>query len=281
MSPIVTVGMPVFNGESHIRQAIESVLTQEFEKLELLISDNASTDATSRICQEYALVDSRVRVIVHRENRGALWNFKFVARHALGSLFLWLAHDDYLDPRFLRECVEHLDKYDQDVLVCSDFLIVDSEGKQLGIERLESIRRDIEWTRRAREFYVYPISNAYLGIYGLMRTSVCKEVLHSLREPKYLSHIEVPILARFASRGRISSLPLALRTYRRHLKSLYFSETAALAAQPRLKRALARRVHIGRIRFDSLRVLLSSSQPARFKASLFWRILGFYLRNKL
>jgi glycosyltransferase involved in cell wall biosynthesis len=271
--------MPVFNGEPYIRQAIESVLAQEFEGLELLISDNASTDGTNKICQEYALSDSRVRVILHKENRGAFWNFKFVASHARGKLFLWLAHDDFLDPRFLRECVEHLNKHSQDVLVCSDFLIVDGEGKQLGLERLESIRRNIEWTKRAREFYVYPISNVYLGVYGLMRTSVCNEVLGDMREPRYLSHIEVPILARVASRGRISSLPLTLRAYRRHPNSGYFSEVAALASQPRLKRAFARRMHIARIRFDSLRVLLSSSQPATVKASLLWGVLGFYVRD--
>ena len=281
MSPAVTIGMPVFNGEQHIQEAIESVLTQEFEGFELLISDNASTDGTKRICQEYALRDSRIRLIVHEENHGAFWNFKFVASHARGPLFLWLAHDDFLDPRFLRECVGHLETHPQDVLVCSDFLIVDSDGRQLGVELLESIRRNVEWVKRAREFFVYPISNAYLGVYGLMRTSVCNDALGDMPEPKYLSHIEVPILARLASRGRISSIPLVLRTYRRHLKSLYSSETAVLAAQPRLKRALERRIHIARIRFDSILVLLSSRQPTRVKATLCWRVLCFYVRHGL
>ncbi|HKR64904.1 MAG TPA: glycosyltransferase family 2 protein, partial [Thermoanaerobaculia bacterium] len=60
-SPTVTIGMPIYNGASLMRRAIDSVLMQDFQDLEILISDNASTDATPALIAEYEALDKRVR----------------------------------------------------------------------------------------------------------------------------------------------------------------------------------------------------------------------------
>src|SRR5688500_6871770 len=93
-SPIVTIGMPVFNGEASVRQAIECLLGQTFAEFELIISDNASRDGTEAICREYAASDSRVRYIRQNENLGVLANFEFVLDQAGGEFFMWAAADD-------------------------------------------------------------------------------------------------------------------------------------------------------------------------------------------
>lgn len=94
MPPVVSIGMPVYNGEPFIREALDSLLDQTFTNFELIISDNASTDGTEAICREYASKDERIRYVRQTENRGALANFQFVLDEAVGEYFMWAAHDD-------------------------------------------------------------------------------------------------------------------------------------------------------------------------------------------
>src|SRR4030066_62015 len=87
--PTVSIGMPVYNGEPYIRAALESLLAQTFTDFELIISDNASTDATESICREYAARDSRIDYVRHEKNQGASANFQFVLDQARGEFFIW------------------------------------------------------------------------------------------------------------------------------------------------------------------------------------------------
>ena len=66
--PKVRIGMPVYNGEKFIREAIDSLLAQTFSDFELIISDNCSTDKTQEICKEYASKDPRVKYLRQIEN---------------------------------------------------------------------------------------------------------------------------------------------------------------------------------------------------------------------
>jgi len=93
-SPVLSIGMPVYNGARYIKEALDSLLTQTYTDFELIISDNASTDETEAICREYASRDSRIRVVRHDENRGAIANFSYVLTQARGKFFMWAAHDD-------------------------------------------------------------------------------------------------------------------------------------------------------------------------------------------
>ena len=106
--PKVSVGMPVFNGVTTIARAIESILHQSESDLELVISDNASTDGTSEICQRYAAADKRVRYIRQVENLGALSNFERVLREASAQYFFWAPHDDWWDPHFAEAGIRAL-----------------------------------------------------------------------------------------------------------------------------------------------------------------------------
>jgi glycosyltransferase involved in cell wall biosynthesis len=92
--PKVSIGMPVYNGELYIREALDSLLAQTFTNFELIISDNASTDGTEAICNEYATSDARIRYVRHSVNRGAIVNFQFVLDEAIGEYFMWAAADD-------------------------------------------------------------------------------------------------------------------------------------------------------------------------------------------
>ncbi len=107
--PRVSVGLPVYNGAAYLEQALDSLLAQDYQDFELIISDNGSTDATETICRAYAARDPRIRYRRQDENRGAAWNFNYVARLARGEFFRWACHDDACGPTHLRRCVEVLE----------------------------------------------------------------------------------------------------------------------------------------------------------------------------
>ncbi|MCX5766081.1 MAG: glycosyltransferase family A protein [Gemmatimonadetes bacterium] len=107
--PVVSVGMPVFNGGDALHRAIDSILSQTFTDFELIISDNHSTDGTADVCAEYAARDRRVRYIRQARNIGAVANFEFVRTQARGRYFMWASADDVRSSEFLSENVVFLD----------------------------------------------------------------------------------------------------------------------------------------------------------------------------
>lgn len=111
INPLVSIGVPVYNGEASLRSALDSILQQSFTDFELIISDNASTDGTKAICQEYASKDQRIRYIRQSENIGAMLNFKFVLDQAQAPYFMWAACDDVRSPDFLEENIRFLDEH--------------------------------------------------------------------------------------------------------------------------------------------------------------------------
>jgi glycosyltransferase involved in cell wall biosynthesis len=107
--PLVSIGLPVFNGENFLRRALDSLLAQSFVNFELIISDNASTDKTREICEEYAVRDARIRYICQASNLGGLENFNFVLREAHSKFFMWAAVDDQWDPEFIQSLLTGLE----------------------------------------------------------------------------------------------------------------------------------------------------------------------------
>src|SRR5436190_10934974 len=103
--PRVSVGIPVYNGERFLKGAIDSLLSQRFTDFEILISDNASTDGTQAICEEYVANDQRVSYFRQRTNIGAPGNWNYVAKLARGTYFKWASANDECDPRMLDQCV--------------------------------------------------------------------------------------------------------------------------------------------------------------------------------
>ena len=113
---LLSVGMPAYNSELDIRYAIESILNQTFTSFELIISDNASTDNTQLICEEYASKDPRVKYIRNHENIGAAENYNAVFKLSKGKYFKWASSNDYCAPRFFEECIKILESNPSAVL---------------------------------------------------------------------------------------------------------------------------------------------------------------------
>jgi len=131
--PLVGVGMPVYNGERYLAEAIESILRQTEANFELVIVDNASADRTAEICSSYAASDRRVRYSRNPVNLGALPNFNRAFQLTRGRYFKWAAHDDILQPDFLRRCVAALEEAPDAALCETAIEYVDESGASIGI----------------------------------------------------------------------------------------------------------------------------------------------------
>lgn len=101
--PLVTVGIPVFNGESSLRMVIENILSQSYPSIEILISDNGSVDNTKSVLSEMKRIYPQIRIFEHETNRGLIWNFNFLLSEAKGEFFLWAAHDDSRSQDYILE----------------------------------------------------------------------------------------------------------------------------------------------------------------------------------
>jgi glycosyltransferase involved in cell wall biosynthesis len=128
-SPRLSIGIPVYNGESFLAQALDSLLAQTFHDFEIVISDNASTDRTPEICRAYARRDPRVRYVCNQRNLGAVANFNRVFELSTAPLFKWAAHDDLHRETYLESCIRLLDDDPEVVLAHCESGFIDETGE--------------------------------------------------------------------------------------------------------------------------------------------------------
>jgi glycosyltransferase involved in cell wall biosynthesis len=207
-TPRVSVGLPVHNGERFVAQAIESILSQTFEDFELIISDNASTDATEQICREYAARDPRIRYYRSDQNRGAAWNHNRVVELAKGEYFKWQAHDDYCDPTFLEKCFAVVQSDPCVVLCYPRFVRVDERGKRLGVKGSKLVGGAEPHERFRSVIYRRDTCEE---LYGVARTAAIKKTTMGA-----YSNSDDALLAELILQGRFQEVPEPLFFYRLH-----------------------------------------------------------------
>ena len=210
MTPRVSLGLLVFNGESYIARAIESLLAQTFADFELIISDNASTDGTGGICEHYASRDPRIRYTRCERNIGAAGNFNRVFSLSRGEYFKWVAHDDLYHERFLEECVKFLDRSPGVVLCSTDLAVIDARGNTV---RTNVERPRAEEASASRRFRALVFNGpCYEMVSGLMRRDAVRRVPPVGR----YAHSDGIFLARLGLLGPFHEIPECLFYYREH-----------------------------------------------------------------
>jgi glycosyltransferase involved in cell wall biosynthesis len=162
--------MPVFNSGGLIREALEQVLQQTYENIEVIVSDNNSTDSTSEICRELAARDRRIKYHRQPSTIGATENFRFAMEKASGEYFMWAAHDDRRSQNYIEILAAALGANPAASLAFTDVAIFDESLNwksahpspyllfHNGTERF--------YSRIISRQYIKP---AYLHVYGLIR----------------------------------------------------------------------------------------------------------------
>jgi glycosyltransferase involved in cell wall biosynthesis len=106
--PLVSIGIPVYNGEASIERTIRSLLSQDYKNLELIISDNGSTDSTPSIVEMLAQKYPSISFFRSDQNQGLIWNFNRVFELSKGEYFMWASHDDAHSENYVSRCLQEL-----------------------------------------------------------------------------------------------------------------------------------------------------------------------------
>ncbi|WP_163544380.1 glycosyltransferase family 2 protein [Occultella kanbiaonis] len=221
-TPRLTIGLPVYNGEVHIAETLESILAQDFTDFELIVGDNASTDGTRDILRDFAARDERIILKLSDENLGAAWNYNRLVTAARGELFKWAAADDLIAPTYLSSCINELDRHPEAVLAYAGTTLIDDRGVRIrdhadGLHLAQSQ----PW-ERLRQF----AAKRWLcnPCFGVARTAVMRSDTTLITANR---SSDVTFLAQMAVAGQIREVPDRL-FYRRVV-----GESASLGAHNR------------------------------------------------
>src|SRR6266478_6072123 len=200
-TPLVSIGLFVYNGERFLEETLHSILNQTFTDFELIISDNASTDRTGEIAEAYAKHDDRIHYYRSEKNMGAGWNVRRVYELATGKYFKQAAVDDLLEPDFLRRCVVILESDPGCVVAYAGTKEVDENGNFIKnyITPMKADSNDA--VARFREMLL--ISSWSYEIFGVMRMSALRRIPP---QGSYVSADKV-LLARMSLLGRLHEIP--------------------------------------------------------------------------
>lgn len=126
--PMVSVGMPVFNEERFLEKSLLSLSSQSYQNLEIIVSDNASTDRTEKICREFSNRDKRIRYYRFENNQGATANFKHVVDLAQGRYFMWASGHDLWSPNLISDCIQLLEGNPNAMIAFGSCTWIDESG---------------------------------------------------------------------------------------------------------------------------------------------------------
>lgn len=212
-SPLITVGLPVYNSERFIRQSLDSLLGQTYKDFVLVISDNASTDSTADICRQYAAADSRVRYSRNDDNIGNPRNFNRVANLATTRYLKWSTADDFWDPTFLERALEVMEAHPDVALCYPKATIVDATGANpVPYDDVLHLMQDDPAARFVQVIETIKLAHQHLG---LIRMSCLKQT-HLLGK-----HVgsDINFLSELALYGKYYELPHRLFFRRTHKDS--------------------------------------------------------------
>ncbi|MEM8608829.1 MAG: glycosyltransferase [Myxococcota bacterium] len=281
MKPKLVIGMPVYNGATHLRETLESILGQTYGDFRLLISDNGSTDATGDICTELASKDARVDYHRQPENLGVSGNFNYVFQPGDAPYFKWAAHDDPLDPRYLEACMERIEADPNLSIAHCPSLQIDGDGKLIGVyqdlglsgERVSERFWRVLWTINIYEFY------------GIMRSDM---VAKSMPIDVFFG-AERNLLSDLLLQGDIAYVdePLFLRRDHEEAVTRMHLDAKARGEFHRMQQEFAPKVDMGMIMTSISKTkeyavsLLRYPMPLSERVSCFQSLAGWVVRSTL
>lgn len=181
--PLVSIGIPVYNEDRFLEESLLSLLSQDYQNMEIIISDNASTDKTEEICREFCKRDNRVQYHRFNNNQGATVNFRKVVDLAKGRYFMWAAGHDLWSPNLISECTGVLENHPDGVIAFGSCTWIDASGKPMA--------RASGWTdTRGMD----PVARFFSAFWGNMHPILGVIRLDALRRTRILACIGSDLL---------------------------------------------------------------------------------------
>ncbi len=249
-SPLLSVGMPVYNGEKWIEESIGFILEQSMSDLELIIADNASTDNTEKICRHVAEQDSRVRYHRNATNIGLYRNFDRVFELATGKYFKWSADSDFCLDGFFEKCVAVLEARPDVVLVYprAYLLLKDENGEEVAMEYFDDF--NLEDERPSTRFRKYLNRERINNImHGVIRAS-------ALRQTRLIlpwAGSDISMVAELSLRGKFVEVPdrLFVRSFDAETSSMLMNRSVAAKRDVPLGRTFKQRFLLHAYRYST------------------------------
>ena len=260
--PLVSIGMPVYNGEIFIRDALDSLLAQTFANFELIISDNASTDGTEAICREYASKDCRIYYIRQEINIGPSANFQFVLNLANCEYFMWAAADDVRAETYLAEVLAVFDDDKECALVFSNFHIEYIESGKINYFDI-GVSNNMSSLKRL----LFRMQDSCASIiYGLHRTAKIREI-----GVECYDYWDIHVTHWYAVNHKVKIVPKALYTARVY--------GALTSCGERIPYSLTGNLIDGRKFLLAEKKMIFSSFPWHYSALLYILLKYYYYKN--
>ena len=207
IKPKLSIGIPVYNGEKFIKKCLDSILSQTFSDFEIIISDNASTDLTSKICEEYKKQDKRILFFKQKYNMRMVGNFNFVLQQAKGEYFMWAAADDVWHPEFIERNLMFLEKNPSFVGSTSEIELFYEPWGEKDFERFKKIKpkKKYQWVHSLVGNYEEKVRflfafGKFEYLYSIYRTEYLKK---SMVKRNFLSW-EMPIILKMLKYGDLN-----------------------------------------------------------------------------
>jgi glycosyltransferase involved in cell wall biosynthesis len=211
--PRVSIGMPVYNGECFLEEALDSVLAQSFEDFELIICDNASTDSTPDICRAYLARDRRVRYLRNHRNLGAVGNFNRVFGLASADYFKLANADDLSAPALVAQCVSVLDEHPEVVLCYPKTTLIDEKGE---VTRLYEDGLDL---RSSSAIDRFRLARQRIGLVNVLQGLVRSNTLRHVSPMRSYLGSDVVLVAELTLYGQFYEIPERLFFRRIHTQA--------------------------------------------------------------
>jgi len=210
--PLVSIGIPLYNEEKYVQSVLEAVLAQDYPNLEIIISENCSTDSTLKIVEKFATLDSRIKIFKTEKNVKSAENFINVLSHSSdGKYFVWVSGHDFIAPSYIRKCVEILEAEPNVILSYARAYFIDIDNNTVGICPTNLDTRGSSAISRYFQVlwgleYGYPI-------HGVMRKEI---IFNILKKPLELPAPDYLILSELACFGEFAQIDEFLMSFRKN-----------------------------------------------------------------
>jgi glycosyltransferase involved in cell wall biosynthesis len=275
--PQISIGVPLYNAERFLREALESMTSQTFTDFEVVICDNASTDRTPDICAEFVARDSRFRYYRNEKNLGASRNFNRVFELSRAPFFRWAAYDDVMGPRALEVCLAALQTNPDAVLAYPKSILIDEQSRRFeDYEDMYTFGEDANYERFKHFLQIVERRNCH-PVFGLIR----REALAQTPLLGNYHSADKVLLARLVLLGKFVEVPdreffrrahpavsVKVNKTARDFAVWFDTSLAGKAAFPRLRRAKEFLTSIARAKMPLLR-----------KVQCVGYLIAFYLRT--
>ena len=279
---LVSIGLPTYNGEKFLEEALTSLLAQTYKNIEIIISDNASSDRTSSICQKFSAKHKNIIYFRQEKNIGLVNNFNFVLEKANGISFMWASDDDLWDSNYVETLQNLMETDSNSVLSICNYIEFNKD---------QTVKRGILYMNNKNQipgliFLKNSPERISAFLYGVYKTSVLKQIggIHQDKRPFFDGFSDIATVFKVLLHGNLvysDNYLLRKRDSGNYLNAFEVLQQKNLQKDVvfRIKRYIKQPIGYVLDLYSGLRALFSTTLPSQNKIILTLYLIRFFFTN--